>query len=215
MPPRTTGRIDDVPLRLAGLAGLPQHEVARIVLRVVVGIDSRAVLHAFLIEARQSSVGRERGDLEVDRSVAPVRVTVLVEPCRDHARHRLDVGFGSVARRASSSTGSRPIVRESSRKASMNCVVCGRRSMPCLLRTGNGPVVHVREIHHLPHAEATEMPQRPTKHVHAHERPKVSDVAARVHGKPARVHADGVVLAWRKGFFGASEGVVEAHREPD
>ena len=42
MPAGPPGRIDDVPGRLARLGRLPQHEVARVVLRVVVGVDARA-----------------------------------------------------------------------------------------------------------------------------------------------------------------------------
>ena len=58
MPAGPARRIDDVPGRLARLGRLPQHEVARVFFRVVVGVDARARLHAVVIEARQPAVAR-------------------------------------------------------------------------------------------------------------------------------------------------------------
>ena len=98
VPARAARRIDHVPGRLVRLGRLPQHEVARVFLGVVVGVDARARLHALVIEVRELAVGRQRRDLEVDRSVADVGVAVLLERA-DQVGHRLQVGLVGGARR--------------------------------------------------------------------------------------------------------------------
>ena len=117
MPPGPAGRIDEVPGRLAVLGRLPQHEIARVLLGVVVGVDARARLHPVVIEPRQASVAGQRRDLEVDRAVAPVGVAV-----RDRApstRSAIARRFASSVARGISSTSSRPSARASSRNAAM------------------------------------------------------------------------------------------------
>ena len=117
--PGRPGRQPGLPRRLARLRRLPQHEVARVLLVVLVGVDARAALDAAVIEPRELAVLGKRRDLEVDRPVARVGVAVLLERL-DHAGHRRRCGRSRAAR---SSTGSRPSAAASSRTP--------RRTAPC------------------------------------------------------------------------------------
>ena len=80
-----------------------------------------------------------------------------------------------------------------------------------LVRAGNGAIVHVGEVHHLPHAVALEIFQRAPQHVHAHERPEVADVAPRIDREAAGVHPHQVILRRCELLFPACECVVEIH----
>ena len=77
----------------------------------------------------------------------------------------------------------------------MNWSVYGAQVHPGLLGTGNRPIVDVREVHHLLHVVAQQVPQRAAQHVEADERPEIADVAARVDRQAAGVHADRVAAA--------------------
>ena len=80
-----------------------------------------------------------------------------------------------------------------------------------LLRPGDGPVVDVGEVHHLPDAVPALVLQRAAQHVEADEGPEVPDVAAVVDREAAGVHADRVVAKRREVLFPTRQGVVEAH----
>ena len=104
-----------LPRRLAGLRRLPQHEVAGIVFGVLVDVDARAGMEAVVVEPRQPPVGRQRGDLEVDRPVAPVGVAVALER-EDHLAHGVDVVLVGGARQSPRASRCRACAA-SSRKA--------------------------------------------------------------------------------------------------
>ena len=151
VPARTARRIDDVPRRLARLGRLPQHEVARVFLGVVVGVDARARLHAVVIEARQLAVVGQRRDLEVDRSVAAVGVAVAARARAIRSRHRAAGSASSVARGVLLDLleAERPRVLAKRRDV---LVGVGAQVHAGLLRAGDRAVVDVGEVHHLPHA---------------------------------------------------------------
>src|SRR6185436_9901819 len=90
VPAGTAGAEPGVPHRLARLARLPQHEIAGVVLLVLVTVDARAALDPRVIEPRETAVLGKRRDLEVDRSVALIRVPPLLER-HDRLGHRRDV----------------------------------------------------------------------------------------------------------------------------
>ena len=97
VPAGPAGSAAVVPRRLARLGGLPQHEVARVLLGVVVRVHARAGLDAFVIETRQLAVRRQRRDAEVDRPVGLVGVPARLERL-DHLDHRAQVGLVGGAR---------------------------------------------------------------------------------------------------------------------
>src|SRR5581483_3206649 len=55
-PPRRDAELRELPRRLPFALPLPQHEVARVLLRIAVGIDARAGLHPLVIETRELAV---------------------------------------------------------------------------------------------------------------------------------------------------------------
>ncbi len=80
-----------------------------------------------------------------------------------------------------------------------------------LVRFEDRAVVDVGEVHHVPHVEALLVLERPAQDVDGDERAEVADVAARVDGQAARIHADLVVAGGREVFFAAGQRVVKAH----
>ena len=192
VPAGTAGAAADVPRRLARLGRLPQHEVARALLVVLVGIDARAGLDAFVIEPRQLAVRRQRRDLEVDRSVARVGMAALAERV-DHVGHRLQVRIVGRARRVFDRLDAERGGVLAKRLDVLIGVFAQRQAR--LRRADDGLVVHVGEVHDVVHLVAADVLQRAPQHVHADERAEVADVAARVDRQPARVHAHGVVDA--------------------
>ena len=86
-----------------GPGGLPEHEVARVLLAVLVGADPLARAGAQLapVELGQPPVRREPGDGEVDGAILPhVRDAAIQQPL-DQLDHRPDVlrGPGLLGRR--------------------------------------------------------------------------------------------------------------------
>ena len=89
------------PAGLAGLGGLPEREVAHVVLLVLVRFDALADALLAWVEAGQPAVGRPRRDAEEDRAVlGPVGVAAL-EQRGDEGDHVVDVlgGAGHDVRR--------------------------------------------------------------------------------------------------------------------
>src|SRR5690606_19873646 len=74
-----------------GLGGLPEGEVADVLLLVAVGGDALAAADGGKVHARQLAVVREAGDVEVDVAVGDVGV-----PALDEALHEGD-HLGDVA----------------------------------------------------------------------------------------------------------------------
>ena len=161
-----------------------------------------------MIEAGQAPVGRQRRNLEVDRTVAPVGVTAAVEGGHQighrpqvhlvgRARHLLDFlqpeRAGIVAIRGDELIGVGPEIHAG------------------LLRAGDRAIVDVGEVHHVPHLEAEQMPQRPAEHVDADKGPEIPDVAACVDGQAAGVHPHGAVPRRFERFFSAAQRVEQTH----
>ena len=94
----------------------------------------------------------------------------------------------------------------------MNRSVYSRSETPASLRRVDRLVVHVGEVHDVAHRVALLIPQGAAQHIEADERPEVADVAARVDGQAARVHADGLAVGRHELFFGSGQRVEEAHR---
>ena len=190
--PGRPGRSPDSQDGSPGLRRLPQHEVARVFLLVLVGVDPRAALDAGVIEARQLAVLRERRDLEVDRPVAAVGVAVALERL-DHVGHRRDVLVVGGARLLLDRLEAerRGVLAE--RGDELVRVLAQRHAG--LLRLEDGAVVHVGVVHHVPHVVALLVLQRAAQHVERDEGAEVADVAARVDRQAAGVHADPVVPA--------------------
>src|SRR5205823_14893724 len=78
---------------LTRLARLPEHEVARVVLAVVVDIDAGTGLQAGVVQVGELAVPGERGDPEIGRAVGDVGVAFLIEQV-DQRHHFEDVFRG-------------------------------------------------------------------------------------------------------------------------
>jgi hypothetical protein len=75
----------------------------------------------------------------------------------------------------------------------------------------DGFVVHVGEVHDVVHLVAGHVLQRAAQHVHAHERPEVADMPARIDGQAAGVHPHGLSARRNKILLLPGEGVIETH----
>ncbi len=167
-----------------------------------------AGLDAFVIEARQLAVGRQRRDLEVDRSVARVGMAALAERV-DHVGHRLQVLIVGGARRVFDRLDAER-QRVLAKRGDVLIGVLAQRQAR-LRRADDGLVVDVGEVHDVVHLVAGDVLQRAAQHVHADEGAEVADVPARVDRQAARVHADGVVERRGKVLLLPGQGVVETH----
>ena len=90
-PPAPQGR---VPEGLAFLGGLPEDEIARVGLVVLVRVHARAGANPREINLGELAVGRERPDAKIDRSFAPVSEALLLEPL-DQIHHVIDMIGGA------------------------------------------------------------------------------------------------------------------------
>src|SRR5581483_3416168 len=86
------------PRWLARTGPLPQDEIAGVLLRVGVGVDAGAGLHAFEAQVREPPVSREARNAEVDGAVAPVRMALPIER-RNEVGHRAQVRLVGGTRR--------------------------------------------------------------------------------------------------------------------
>ena len=69
---------------------LPEREVSRRLLLVLVGVDARTVAQLPALDSGQAAIAGERGDPIVDRALTLVGVTLVAQPF-DHADHLGDV----------------------------------------------------------------------------------------------------------------------------
>ena len=209
VPPGPARTDPGVPGGLAFLRRFPEHEVARVFLLVLVGVDARAALDAGVIEVRELAVGGERGDLEVDGPVAPVGVAVLFERL-DRRGHGLDVvAVGRARRLFHRLEAERRRVLVEDRDVAVR-VLAQRHAG--LLRLEDGAVVHVGEVHDLADGESGLVLQRAAKDVNRDEGAEVADVPARVGGQAARVHPHEIVAGRDELLFTAGQRVVQAHQ---
>ena len=79
-----------LPEMLAGFRRLPQREIARVVLFVLIHVHARAGLHPGHIDLGKSSVRRKFRDAEIDRAFALVRETLFLQ-LLDQRDHVFDV----------------------------------------------------------------------------------------------------------------------------
>jgi len=208
VPARAAGPHPEVPGRLAGLRRLPEHEVACVLLVVVVGVHAGARLDAFVVQAREAAVPREGRDLVVDGPVAAVRVAGAVQRA-DDAGHRAQVLFvgGPRALLHRLETEGRGVLEE--RGNPLVGVLAQRHAR--FLGAVDGAIVHVGEVHHLAHVPPHVVAQGPPQDVAADERPEVADVRPVVDRRAAGVHPDGSAVRRRELVLSAAEGVVKAH----
>ena len=184
-----------------GPRALPQHEVARVFLLVLVGIDAGAALDAAVIETRELAVLGEGRNLEVDRAIALVGMAVLLERL-DHPGHRRNV-IGGARRELHRLEAQRGGVLLE-RLDELLRVFAQRLAR--LHRLDDRPIVHVGVIADLLHRVALGL-ERAAEDVQRDERPEISDVPPRVHGEAARVHPDGLALRRDERFFPPGEGI--------
>ena len=143
--PATEGRVPLRPGRLVGLR-LPEHEVAGVLLVVLVGVHPRPRLHPRHVEAGQTAVLGEGGDAEVDAAVGRVGVAPGDEPL-DEGDHLRDVLGGAGDDLGLLQPQGRHVLPEGGDPGGGE----GREVLARGLRLLDDPVVHVRDVHDLPH----------------------------------------------------------------
>ncbi len=190
-----------------GLAGLPQHEIARVLLGVTVGVDPRAGLHPLVVEVRELAVVGQGRDAEVDRARqsgrcgrAP-RVAGSCSPSRACWPRR---SRGDSPRRARAPARRRP---RGTPRCNGRCTRAAERrprDAAIVLSSTSVKFVTCRI------AEALHVPQGAAQHVEAHEGPEVADVPARVDRQAAVVHAHGRAVGGRELFFGCASACCRA-----
>ena len=206
VPPRPARPRAHFPRRLARPGRLPQHEIARILLCILVDVDAHARLHPLGIEARELAVAGQRRDLEIGRTVARVGVAMASERL-DQLAHRAQVGFIGGARRLFGRLDAQLLAVLAKRLDPLIGVLAERHRRA--LRAGNRLVVDVGVIDRLAHRVAAQVFERAAQHVDTDVSAEVADVGARVDGRPARVHADDAVARRRERLFLACQRVVE------
>ena len=90
VPPGSSWSDPEVPGRLVRPGRLPEHEVAGILLVVLVAVDACAGTDPLVVELRELAVVGQGVDLEVDRAIAPIGVTTRLERL-DHLDHGAEV----------------------------------------------------------------------------------------------------------------------------
>ena len=209
MPARASRAESQVPGRFTGTCRLPQDEIARVLLRIAVRIHARAGSEPFSVEPRQASVVLECRDPEVDGPVAAIGMPAGFERANE-VRHGFQIRWISRARLLFNRLQPQgPGILLKRPDVLIGIFAKGHAG---LLRSGNGLVVHVREVHHLVHAQPQVVPERTAEHVEDHECPEIADVTAVVNGETARVDTDRRVGRLRKRLFAPRQGVVENHQ---
>ena len=194
MPARPTRAEGAFPGRFLGLGRLPKHEVAGVVLFVLVLIDTRAGFDPANIELRQLAIVGEARDAEVRRPVAGVGVTFLCH-LRDQVDHLRDVLgrqgdlFGLLQAQGSA------VFIES--LAVLGGVFTDR--LPGLNRRFDDLVLHVGDVHDVLQDIAAPA-QVASQDVLEGEGSQVADVDVVVNGRPAGVHAHRIRVERAKFF---------------
>ena len=200
-PRRVPGRAHLLVLRLDRL---PEHEVAHVVLVVLVRRHALAAAPGAHVHLRQLAVVRELRDVVVDRAIGHVRQPALLQPA-DDVDHPLDVVRGA-------GVHVRPLNPQLLEVAEQ---VVDERLRVLVQRHAAGQraadrlVVHVRQVHHEAHFVAAVL-QVAVQHVREEERAHVADVRRRVHRRPAGVHPHPAFMQGDELFLAAGERVVEA-----
>ena len=197
-----------IPGRLPFLGRLPDDEVARVLLVVLVAVDASAALDALVIETRQLAVLGKGRNLEVDGPVAAIGVSALFER-PDRLPHRLDVlGIGGARALFDDLEAERR--RILAVRLDVAVGVFAQRHAG-FLRLEDRAVVDVGEVHDVPDVEAGLILQRAAEHVDGDKRPEVADVPAGVGRQPAGVHPHEVVAQRCERFLATSQRVEQTH----
>ena len=192
-----------VPARLAVTARLPQHEVAGVILAVLVGVHPRAGQDAARIEPRELAVIVQAGDAEVGRAAGLVGMAGL----RD-APDQLD-HLRNVVRRRGHDFG--PLQAEQlavleERVDVLLGVLADRHASR--RRGGDDLVLDIGDVHHMPQLPAA-LPHVPPQDVLERKRAQVSDVDEVVNGWAARVYAGAVAFGGLERLHLAAEAVIQ------
>ena len=135
-------------------------------------------------------------DLEVDRTVAAIRVAAFLERA-NRLSHRVDIlGIGGARALLDDLQAERRGVLAIRLDVAIG-VLAQRHAG--LLRLENRAIVDVGEVHDVPDGEAGLILERAAQDVDGHERPEVADVPSRIGRQPARIHAHHVVARGAKG----------------
>ncbi len=188
----------------SGLRLLPQHEVERILLRVVRG-DAFARAQIFDRLARELAVARELAHRVVHVAVARlIRVAVRFERL-DHAEHlrnevggaRLEVGPRDAERvRVFMHRVDEAVGQRLDRLAVLDCAT-------------NDLVVDIGDVAHVGHVVAERA--QPALHDVEHDHhARMTDVTIVVHGHPADVHPHDALLQRHESLLVTRERVVDA-----
>ena len=199
-PPRAERAL---PRRLSLAAGLPEHEVARIVLAVLVGVHARADENAPRFQPRQLAVRRQTGNPEVGRAVHLISMAGLGDALdeADHLRYVVG-GRRHELRPFEPQLGAVLEERLHVLRGVFSDRNAGGRG------GGNDLVLDVRDVHHVAQPP-TAVADVPPQDVLEGKRPEVADVDVVVDRGPARVHADGGAIRRRECLLGAGQAVVE------
>src|SRR5207253_9559109 len=206
VPARTPGAQRRLPGLFARLAGLPEDEITRVILPVVVNVDPSARPQPTDVEVRQPTVAWKRRDPEVGRAIANVGVALLVEDL-DQPHHLEDVSGGSrVLLRPLDAEGIE--VLKERLDVFLGELVDGDSGIRRFL---DDAVLDIGQIHHLRHL-VTLLSQHAPKQILEEERSKIPDVSKIVHRRAAGVHPNVTRLERSKLFDLAAHGVVQAQR---
>jgi len=203
-----------LPRGLAGLRGLPQREVERVVLAVLDALGAQvavAGLHLVDVAARERAVARERAHAEVNVAVlGGVRVAAVDEVLHERD-HRVDLLRGLRAHGRVLHVHRVHVLDERLRVLLGN-LGGGAALLVCLV---DDLVVHVGHILDEDHVELAPL-EVAADHVEAHEGARVANVDVVVHRRPADVHLHLAVLERLEVDLLVHFGVVYAnHRSPN
>ena len=205
VPPGAARRQAGLPRRLSRFDGLPENEIPRVVLFVLVAVDARAALDPGVIEPRELAVFGKGRNFVVDGSVGRIGVAVALERL-DHAGHRRDV-IGR-ARRVLDRLEAE--CRRVALEGLDELLRMFAQRLPRLQGFRDGSIVDVGVVAHLPDGIAFELERAP-QDIERDERAEVADVATRVHRQPARVHPHRLAIRGGKRFFASCQGIEESH----
>ena len=193
------------------IVGLPEREVADVLLFVFVGAHTAGGPQFVEIEMGQLPVGRETGDAEVNRFVLRLVGVARRDQLPDHVNHPGDVdgirGAGETVGRLDAEHAQILEERVLERLREL-----GQRH-PFIEGSPDGLVVHIGEVHHTLHMEAPVF-EVPLEEILEDVGAEVPDVGVVVNRRPAGVDLDRFPtgIEGGKGLDGTGEGVVELQR---